>query len=238
MSPEGGRGGAQHIPRPADHLVGRPAPWADLAPDDRRPDLAAVRAAVQRFSPTPPDAAGGRDAAVLVALYEDVGPGGDGPGEPHVVLTRRAQHLRSHRGEVSFPGGGRDPGEGWVEAATREAHEEVGLDPALVEVVGGLDHLRTFSSRSSIVPVVGVLPGPPELEANPTEVERILHVGLWELLADGVFREEQWRLPSGYRPIWFFELVGDTIWGATARMLRQLLALAVDVEARDVEDWL
>jgi 8-oxo-dGTP pyrophosphatase MutT (NUDIX family) len=161
-----------------------------------------------------------RPSAVLVPLYED-------DGRLTIVLTRRAQHLRSHRGEVSFPGGGREDGdENLLATALREAEEEIGLDPRSVEVLGELDHLATVMSRSFIVPFVGVLPARPELVADPGEVEHILHVRVDELLLDDVFHEEWWGLPGLDRPLYFFEVVGDTIWGATAAMLRELLARA------------
>lgn len=218
---QAGRGGRQVIPRPASIRPGRPAPWADLPADRRRPDVAAVRAALAAAPPPRPtdrEDAGVRASAVLAALY-------DQDGEAHVILTRRAQHLRSHRGEVSFPGGGQDPGEDLWRTALREAEEEVALDPAAVTRLGELDHLRTVTSTSYIVPYVAELAGRPELVPAPEEVELVLHVPLSELLADGVFREERWGIAPMDRPIWFFEIVGDTIWGATAAMLRNLLAL-------------
>lgn len=174
--------------------------------------------------PSPLENTGVRASAVLAALYDD-------RGEAWVVLTRRAQHLRSHRGEVSFPGGGQEGDETLRVTALREAQEETGLDPASVEVIGELDHLETITSRSFIVPFVGVLPGRPDLVASPDEVELILYVPLSELLADGVFREERWGLPPLDRPLYFFEIVGDTIWGATAAMLRNLLTLVTGVPA-------
>ncbi len=164
-------------------------------------------------------------AAVLAPIYEH-------DGEAHVVLTRRSPALRVHSGEVSFPGGRRDEGEGLEETARREAHEEIGLDPWTVEIIGELDHLSTITSGSFIVPYVGALPGRPELVASPAEVEAVLHVRLAELLDPGVYREERWPLFGTVRPIFFFELQGDTVWGATAAMLRQLLGLATGTVAR------
>lgn len=153
---------------------------------------------------------------MLAPLYEH-------QGEVHVVLTRRAWHMRSHTGEVSFPGGKQEPGETPWETALRESNEEIGLDPATVVQIGELHHLATVTSRSSIVPYVGVLPDRPRLVPNPDEVDAILHVPLAELLDPEVYRQERWGLPGIDRPIHFFEVVGDTIWGATASMLVDLL---------------
>jgi 8-oxo-dGTP pyrophosphatase MutT (NUDIX family) len=222
------RGGPQLIPRPPDALPGGPPPWSVLPPADRRIDLPELAARLRARGPGRavmtehrPPAEDGRRSAVLVALWDD----GDGP---HVLLTRRSPHLRSHRWEVSFPGGGHDPEDRSLwHTALREAEEEVGLDPTLPEPVGELDRFVTVGSRSLVHPFVAVLPGRPEgLRAAPEEVEAILHVPLEELLLDEVFREERWPIAGAHRPITFFELVGDTIWGATAAMLRQLLGLA------------
>ena len=169
-----------------------------------------------------------RQSAVLAPLY-------DGPAGPTVVLTRRSAHLRNHRGEVSFPGGRQEDGDVDLAAtALREAQEEIGLDPATVEVVGRLDRLSTFTSRSEIHPFVGLLEGPPEhLVAQPSEVELILHVPLADLLDPAAFHEERWTFPSGVnRPLFFYEIEGDTIWGATGRMLTQLLAIALGLDPR------
>ena len=160
-----------------------------------------------------------RASAVLAPLYEE-------NGEAVVVLTRRAQTLRTHRGEMSFPGGGSDPGDVdlWA-TASREAFEEIGLDRASVTRIGELDHLQTVTSRSFIVPYIGVLDGRPELVANPAEVELVVPVPLRELLTDGVYHEERWGLPPLDHPIHFFDVVGDTIWGATGAMLVNFLTL-------------
>jgi 8-oxo-dGTP pyrophosphatase MutT (NUDIX family) len=182
------------------------------------------------------EARGVRGSAVLAPFYTEA-------DELWVVLTRRAWTLRAHTGQVSFPGGGVDPGETPVDAAVREAKEEVALDPSTVEVLGELDHLMTVTSSSFIVPFVALLPdGRPQLTASPGEVDAVLHVPVAELLLDEVFREERWTFETTpawappeaarlggplERSIFFFELEGDSLWGATAAMLRHLLALAL-----------
>jgi 8-oxo-dGTP pyrophosphatase MutT (NUDIX family) len=178
-------------------------------------------AAVQAHDPHAPEAVvvdGRPPAAVLVPLYEH-------EGEATLVLTRRSWHLRSHRGEVCFPGGRQDPGDpDLVSTALREAHEEVALDPAGVEIVGELDRLTTVSSPALIVPIVARLPARPHLVPAEVEVDAVLHLPLRELLDPSIYREEIWPLrPS--RSINFFELEGDTLWGATALMLRNMLSL-------------
>jgi 8-oxo-dGTP pyrophosphatase MutT (NUDIX family) len=225
------RGGTQRIPRPPGARQLGPAPWSDRDLGGLDLSLDAITRALDDAGPGrahPIERTGIRASAVLAPLYEL-------DGEVHVVFTRRAQHLRSHRGEVSFPGGGRDPGDAdLVATALRESWEETALDPATVEVVGELDHLTTVTSRSFIVPYVGVLPGRPELVANPDEVEAILHVPLPELLDPEGFRAERWGLPGLNRPVYFFEVPGDTIWGATAAMLVNFLAIVTGTADRHV----
>jgi len=146
-----------------------------------------------------------------------------------VLLTRRSPELRSHTHEVSFPGGRHDEDDAdLITTALREAEEEVCLDPASVTIVGELDRFVTGGSGSLVHPYVGVLDGPPQgLLPNPAEVEEILHVRLNELLLDEVWREERWTRDEGQRfEVTFFELHGDTVWGATGNMLRQLLTMA------------
>jgi len=163
----------------------------------------------------------GRPAAVLCALFEEA-------GEAHVILTRRSSNLRSHTGEISFPGGRLDVGEPAVDGALREAREEVGIDPSAIEILGPLSPLVTVRNLVLISPFVGVLAARPTLLPSPAEVERAFDVSLAELVSDGVYREELWRLPGEeWRSISFFELTGDTVWGATAWMLCDLLAVTL-----------
>jgi 8-oxo-dGTP pyrophosphatase MutT (NUDIX family) len=214
------RGGPQRIPRPEKWTPGNPAPWlhatdVDLDTLERR--LLTRTPRYQQTGAPPPK----RHSAVLIALYSDP--------EPTVVLTRRTQQMRAHSGEVSFPGGGQDPGESLWDTACREAREEIQLDTTLALRIGELDHLTTVSSQARIVPYVARLSQPPSMTANPDEVDEILLVSLSELLLPGVYREERWQWPGSNQqhPIYFFDLFGDTVWGATANLLRQLLVTAL-----------
>ena len=155
-------------------------------------------------------------SAVLAPLYEH-------EGEVWVVLTRRSWHLRAHKGEVSFPGGRRDPGESLWETALREAWEEVGSRPVHGRASRRARPPRHRHQPSFIVPYVGLLPGRPELTPNEDEVDAILHVSLSELLDPDIYRAERWGWAGVDRTIHFFELVGDTLWGATGSMLVDLL---------------
>lgn len=231
------RGGPQVIPRPTSWRPGPGARWS--RPGARQPaqiTVSDVRAALERrgdppLAPTeevPVVALPGparRPAAVLCLLFDWTG---GGPTQAHVLLTRRSSRLRSHTHQVSFPGGRLDAGESPTAAALREAREEVGIDPASVEVIGRLSSLRTVVNPSPITPFVAVAPERPLLVPNPAEVERAFDVPLVELLDPEVYREELWTFPDGTEhPMEFFELVGDTVWGATARMLLELLDLSV-----------
>ena len=185
-------------------------------------DVVAAVAAHPHADATPPlDTL--RASAVLVALT-------DGVDGAEVLLTRRSVALTSHRGEISFPGGRVDGGETFEAAALREAHEEVALDPSAVRLGGRLDPISTMVSRSFIVPVVGTVDSQPVLHPAADEVERILWVPLGELTRLDTFREELWDFGGERRPIFFFELDDETIWGATARMLHQLLRVALGVD--------
>jgi len=214
------------VPSPADLL-----PWSGLSASARALTIDGIEDALlkrgggRRVGDAPTDAG---ESAVLVVLYEE-------GREVHVVLTRRSPHLRHHAHEVSFPGGRRDPGDPnlW-HTAVREATEEVAIDPSSLQRIGELDSFMTVGSRTLVHPFVAVTDSCPQLTASPDEVESIRHVRLSELLLDEVWREELWPIPTyeGLRAITFFELVGDTVWGATGAMLRQLLAIATGTDDR------
>jgi 8-oxo-dGTP pyrophosphatase MutT (NUDIX family) len=123
-----------------------------------------------------------------------------------------------------------DAGETPDDAARREAFEEVGMPLDAVEIVGHLGSISTVASRSFIVPVVGVLRSDPVLVPAAAEVDRIFWVSLADLVREDTYREEWWGAPPLDRAMHFFELDDETIWGATARLLHQLLVVAHRVD--------
>lgn len=158
------------------------------------------------------------DAAVLLPLY-------GWPEKPGLVFTERRADMRRHAGEISFPGGRRDDADADLPAtALREAHEEIGLDPTRVELGEELPTTGTFVTGYRIHPFVGRIPHPVELglAPNPAEVETVLTFSL------DVLREsyEMRRLIRRGVPIHTptYEVEGHLIWGATARILGDLLA--------------
>jgi 8-oxo-dGTP pyrophosphatase MutT (NUDIX family) len=157
------------------------------------------------------------DAAVLLPLY-------GWPEEPGLIFTERRADLRRHAGEISFPGGRMDDADAdLATTALREAEEEIGLDPAVVELGEELPTTGTFVTGYRIHPYVGRIPHPGELSLmpNPSEVETVLAFSL-EVLREGY---EMRRLVRRGVPIHTptYEVDGHLIWGATARILGDLL---------------
>jgi 8-oxo-dGTP pyrophosphatase MutT (NUDIX family) len=157
------------------------------------------------------------EAAVLLPLY-------GWPQDPGLVFTERRADLRRHAGEISFPGGRRDEGDAdLATTALREAEEEIGLDPATVSIADKLTPTTTFVTGYLIHPFVGHIPHPAELslEPNPAEVETVLTFSL-ELLRSGYgMRRLVRRGVAFHSPT--YEVEGQLIWGATARILGDLL---------------
>jgi 8-oxo-dGTP pyrophosphatase MutT (NUDIX family) len=160
------------------------------------------------------DAHGSTDAAVLIPIH-------GWPGAPGLVFTERRGDLRRHAGEVSFPGGRRDPGEELIETALREAEEEIALPRDNVEVVGALPPIGTFVTGYKVHPFVGLIEEGLRFEPNPEEVESVLVASLDDLVA-GYDRRRLVRRGVPIKTDTY--LVGEAlIWGATARILGELL---------------
>jgi mutator protein MutT len=147
--------------------------------------------------------------------------------EPHVLLTRRSSTLSTHAGQIAFPGGRLEPGETSMQAALRETHEEIGVDARHAHVVAELTAHRTISSTSHIVPHVVRLPNAPAEFAINSEVERVFSVALTELIRPDTFAQEHWVFADREVVVPMFYLDDETVWGATARMLQDLLLLVL-----------
>jgi 8-oxo-dGTP pyrophosphatase MutT (NUDIX family) len=179
---------------------------------------AAISRNLDRAVAEPVPARGLKPAAVCVILTDD------GEGRAALVLTRRAKHLRAHSGQFALPGGGVDPGERAVEAALREAREEINLDLAQEAVLGQLDDYPTRSGFL-ITPIVVWAPPDAAMRANPAEVEAIYRVRLSELRRPG--SPEFVAIPESDQPVIRYPLLGTLIHAPTAAVLYQFMEVAV-----------
>jgi 8-oxo-dGTP pyrophosphatase MutT (NUDIX family) len=160
-----------------------------------------------------------REAAVLAPLYAL-------SGRPYLLFTRRTAHLRKHSGEISFPGGSRDPGDdALLMTALRESYEELALDVTRIEALGALEPVFSVVSNFLVAPFVGWLgEGAPHVEPNPAEVAEVIYAPLHALADPAIFHEEVWTRGGAEHTVYFFDLGPHRIWGLTGHILRSLLA--------------
>ena len=162
-----------------------------------------------------------REAAVLAPVLER-------DGEPHLLFTKRADHLGEHPGQMSFPGGGREPSDADLRAtALREANEEIGLEPREAEIHGALDDITTVTDYA-VRPFVATVPDR-EYVPDESEVAEVVVLPVAALTDPDNYESERRDHPEyGDHRIHFFRLDDYTVWGATGRMLVQLLELTTD----------
>lgn len=164
----------------------------------------------------PPDHA--RQSSVLILIYPN------DESELELLLTLRSSGI-DHGGQISFPGGRSEPGESPLETALREAHEEVGIAPEQVEVIGRLTNLYVNHSNNHVIPVVGYLNRAPHLTLDPKEVEEAFSVELDSLLAKKNLTVEDWELKNYRFKVPYWDVHRVPLWGATAMMLNEFLEL-------------
>ena len=207
----------------------RPTPDPTAANDNapertfaRQIDL--IRRKLSTVTPAPRAALANKSnaAAVLMPLFERA-------GRLHVVYIRRSDHVASHRGQVAFPGGRVDPVDATLlDAALREAHEEVGIHPSTVEVVGAFPTMQTTTSGIVVAPFVGVIPSDAPLKPQISEVAEIFDVPL-TALRDPKFRGDyEWKSDRPASRSSKFPAIlhgGQIIWGLTLRITLNLLEL-------------
>ncbi len=163
------------------------------------------------------EAHGRTEAAVLVPLH-------GWPDAPGLVFTERRHDLRRHAGEISFPGGRRDPGEELIDTALREAEEEIGLDRGNVEIVGALPPIGTFVTSYKVHPYVGLIEPGLAFTPNPDEVESVIVASLDDLVEGFEMRRLVRRGVPIKTETYAVDGPGDNvIWGATARILTTFL---------------
>lgn len=157
-------------------------------------------------------------AAVLIPIVDR--------GEPMIAFTKRTDRVAHHKGQMSFPGGVMDPTDAsLLDAALRECEEEVGLARGKVEPLGILDDTETVATQFVITPFVGLVREPPAWQPDGAEIEKVIEVPFAALIEEGRFRVERWERDGVERPVYFFDYEGETIWGATARILVHYLDL-------------
>ncbi|MGE0641698.1 MAG: CoA pyrophosphatase [Thermoanaerobaculia bacterium] len=172
----------------------------------------------QRLESPPPERLGvgeARRAAVLVPLYVE-------GGQLWTILTKRAESLPHHRGQVAFPGGGLEAGEDSWAAALRETQEEIGIEGRRVLRLGELDEVAS-PSGFRIVPCVGAVPYPFELAPNPGEIDEVFATPLAELANPKLTEEREVRINGQRRNLRIYHVGRFLVWGVTARIVQNLL---------------
>ena len=178
-------------------------------------DIEQVRSALTgKIHPTPSDVDGNQLASVLIIIYRK---------NPFIIMTEKAKNLKVHAGEISFPGGKwSEQDSDMLETAIRETKEELSLDISKEDVIGQLDDVITLNSRYKITPFIAILDVIPTLTAN-SEVKSILHIPLASFL--NTMSEDNLPEHRSIQEMYTFTFENYNIWGASARMLKQINTL-------------
>ncbi len=162
-------------------------------------------------------------AAVILPIYYK-------QGQYYILFTKRTETVKEHKGEISFPGGAYQEGDGTlVNTALRECTEEIGLMADEIEVLGELDDTVTVTSGYIVSPFVGFIPWPQAFKVDPREAEEIIEVPISALLDKGCLREETKIIDGEAVTLYFYHYQGRVIWGTTAGILSQFLDIFAQV---------
>jgi 8-oxo-dGTP pyrophosphatase MutT (NUDIX family) len=190
-----------------------PQPVAELSVDALRARIAAALGRERRTLALPDRV---RAAVLVLFVFRH--------GVPVLVFGKKTEDVPHHKGQFSFPGGVvRSSDASVVEAALREAQEEIGLDPAAVEVLGLFHDIPTTVTNFVITPVLGLARGEPTFRPDGREIERVIEIPLAHLLEPTTFREEEWEREGVKRAVLFVSYGDDVVWGTTGRILREVL---------------
>jgi len=156
-------------------------------------------------------------SAVLIPVYEQ-------QGQYHIVFIRRTETVKTHKGQISFPGGTREISDGTLlDTAIRESFEEIGLSPEDVEILGGLDDEVTTTSNYVVTPFIGMIPWPYRFVKNKDEVNEIIRVPIAALMDEGCLKPDTEYLNGKEFESYAYHYKEKVIWGATARILKKFL---------------
>jgi len=158
-------------------------------------------------------------AAVLIPLFYK-------EGQYHILFTKRTDRVKTHKGEICFPGGAYEPQDiNLLNTALRETDEEIGIPPKNIEIMGGLENSTTAASGFVISSFVGLIPYPHPLKLEEREIEEVLEVPVSFLLDPGNLREELWERNGRKFQVQFYNYHDRIIWGATGRILKIFLPI-------------
>jgi 8-oxo-dGTP pyrophosphatase MutT (NUDIX family) len=163
-----------------------------------------------------------KPGSVLILLYEE-------DGIIKFPLMKRPEYLGAHSGQISLPGGKAEAGENTIETALREGHEEIGIDQREVTVIGTLSDFFVMPSNFMVTPVIGTIENPVFIP-DRREVAKILSYNLMDLLNDQAAQKKELLAAGRYRMLApYFEVEGETVWGATAMMLNELRMILKEI---------